>query len=845
MKKNVLKRGICLLLTIMLLLGNIPAVFAAEDSGECGEGVTWKLADGVLTISGEGEMEEYGEDSDAPWHESADTITEIVIERGITHIGAQAFDACSVVSVSIGETVETIGKNAFQDCKELKELVIPASVTSIGEDIFASSPKVADVYFGGTKAAWEELKCEVPEGGFVHYNTTTVAGHWETKTVESTCEALGYTAEVCECEYVRNKVDAEGEKPDHTWADATCTAPKTCSVCGATEGEPVHTYNQEVVDEKYLKSPATAETKAVYYKSCVCGAKGEETFEVDTHTEHVYDKEVAVDQYLKSAATCTAKAVYYKSCACGEKGEETFEAGELAEHVCDKEVATEDYLKSAATCTAKAVYFKSCECGEKGEETFETGEFADHVFDKEVVDEKYLKSAATAETNAVYYKSCVCGEKGEETFEVEAHTEHVYDKEVVAEKYLKSAATCTAKAVYFKSCECGAKGEETFETGELAAHDLGQWTTTKEATCTEAGSKSRKCSRCDFAETETIAKTEHQYTSAVTAPTCTAGGYTTHTCAKCGHSYTDTAVAKLGHAMGQWVKVKEATPVAEGQEKRTCSRCGTVENRTTTYQGNALVLKDADLLKQDTVWINGMPYPVKGSGNNKYVELPSAAECLLVTYTYHVGDAKDVHTQYPTGMKVYRVTKGASGFQAAHIPALDNLLQYSGSSIRITGKKGIRMITSLTKSNKAALTGAGLAGYKLLEYGTMLCWSSEIKAGDALVLGKSFTRSNFAYKRGVADPVFATSGNLTQYTNVLVGFNNDQCKDDIAMRPYIILEDAAGKQVTLYGGTIHRSIGYIAYQNRNVFKSGTESYKYVWSIIHHVYGKKYDADYKG
>ena len=404
-------------------------------------------------------------------------------------------------------------------------------------------------------------------------------------------------------------------------------------------------------------------------------------------------------------------------------------------------------------------------------------------------------------------------------------------------------ATCAEVGSKSRKCE-NCSETETEEIAKLD-HVMGEWSTTKEATCTEAGSKSRKCSRCDFAETETIAKTEHQYTSAVTAPTCTAGGYTTHTCAKCGHSYTDTAVAKLGHAMGQWVKVKEATPVAEGQEKRTCSRCGHVETRAVAYQGNALILKDAELLKQDTVWINGMPYPVKGSGNNKYVELPSAAECLMVTYTYHVGDAKDVHTQYPTGMKVYRVTKGASGFQAAHIPALDNLLQYSGSSIRITGKKGIRMITSLTKSNKAALTGAGLAGYKLLEYGTMLCWSSEIKAGDALVLGKSFTRSNFAYKRGVADPVFATSGNLTQYTNVLVGFNNDQCKDDIAMRPYIILEDAAGKQVTLYGGTIHRSIGYIAYQNRNVFKSGTESYKYVWSIIHHVYGKKYDADYKG
>ena len=254
-----------------------------------------------------------------------------------------------------------------------------------------------------------------------------------------------------------------------------------------------------------------------------------------------------------------------------------------------------------------------------------------------------------------------------------------------------------------------------------------------------------------------------------------------------------------------------------------------------------LLLSGEEFANQDTVWIEGLPYPIQGEGNDRYVELPTENDCYMVTYTYHTGDANDVHTQYPTGMKVYKVSDG----QITHIPQLDNLLQYSGASIRITGKKGIRMITSLTKTNKTALTGKGLAGFKLLEYGTALCFAHEIPQGDALVLGRDFTRSNYAYKKGVADPVFASTKDLIQYTNVLVGFSLDQCKDDIAMRPYIILEDAAGNQITLYGGTIYRSIGYIAYQNRTVFKPKTASYNYVWEIIHHVYGDKYDADYKG
>ena len=65
------------------------------------------------------------------------------------------------------------------------------------------------------------------------------------------------------------------------------------------------------------------------------------------------------------------------------------------------------------------------------------------------------------------------------------------------------------------------------------------------------------------------------------------------------------------------------------------------------------------------------------------------------------------------------------------------------------------------------------------------------------------------------------------------------------MRPYIILEDAEGNEVTLYGGIIRRSIGYIAWQNRNSFQPGDPAYDYVWEIIHYVYGDRYDEEYKG
>lgn len=60
--------------------------------------------------------------------------------------------------------------------------------------------------------------------------------HSYTQTVtEPDCINSGYTTNICECgdTYISDEVDALG----HTWSDATCAAPKTCSVCAITEGE--------------------------------------------------------------------------------------------------------------------------------------------------------------------------------------------------------------------------------------------------------------------------------------------------------------------------------------------------------------------------------------------------------------------------------------------------------------------------------------------------------------------------------------------------------------------------------------------------------------------------------
>ena len=222
------------------------------------------------------------------------------------------------------------------------------------------------------------------------------------------------------------------------------------------------------------------------------------------------------------------------------------------------------------------------------------------------------------------------------------------------------------------------------------------------------------------------------------------------------------------------------------------------------------------------LWVEGGEEPLSGDS----IDLKSPSSRLLTKYTEGTNTQGD---SYPSGMQVFKLDENN---HPTEITELGNLLRYSGCSIRITGKPGIRMITSLTKEAKAALTKADLAGYTLEEYGTVVAWDNG--SGDQ-PLTLSTGNSNFAYRKGVSDPVFANVGNLTQYTNVLVwdSLTDAQLAQDILMRPYIIL-NKDGQTVTLYGGTVSRSIGYVAQQNADAFPEGSAGYKYLHDIIDRV-----------
>ncbi|HAG13569.1 MAG TPA: hypothetical protein DCG49_06870, partial [Ruminococcus sp.] len=115
-------------------------VFAAEtvDSGTCGENLTWTLDDaGTLTISGTGEMTNWRSSNSMPWYDKRESIKNIVIKDGVTGIGDYAFNDNYLISVTIPDSVTSIGKNAFKYCTRMSSITIPDSVTIIGNSVFS------------------------------------------------------------------------------------------------------------------------------------------------------------------------------------------------------------------------------------------------------------------------------------------------------------------------------------------------------------------------------------------------------------------------------------------------------------------------------------------------------------------------------------------------------------------------------------------------------------------------------------------------------------------------------------------------------------------------------------
>ena len=759
------------------------------------------------------------------------SLTSITIPEGVTSIGNGAFGGCSnLPAITIPQNVSSIGERAFYSCTQLKEITFQGNAPTIGSSAFTDV--TATAYYPAGNATWTSDVMQ-NYGGTITWVPYDSHEHSYTAAVTApTCTERGYTTYTCDCgdSYVADYVDATGHTEETIPGKAaTCTEDgltdgKKCSVCG------------EILEEQQT-IPAGHNFVDGVCSGCgaitgSCGAKGDNLTYIlttdgvltifgsgDMKDYYDFHSTPWYNQRTKITSLVVMDGV-------NSIGYDTFEdCTNLISVLLPNSVSRIEYA-AFNNCSKLSTITIPEGLASLGDYAFSGCSSLTAV----TVPEKITSIGQSVFSGCSSLKSITIPKGvssiGDYAFSGCSSLETIIiPKKVISigEGAFNECTSLSSITLYQGLISIG--DYAFFHCESLTSIDIPEGVTSIHDSV---------FGWCKNLTTVTIPKGVKYIGEDVFA--CCDSLETVH--------FLGNGIR--GNNSVFWTNVVAYYP--RGNTTWTQEIRDSYGSRVTWVEEGAerlLELAGTGLENEQVVWIDGVAVPVQKDESGKpYLILPEHCTPILVTYSFNTGSG-DRHAQYPTGMQVYRIVTTESGMTVEHIPELDNLLQYSGSSIRITGKKGIRMITSINQATRNALTGSGLAGFTLLEYGTALCRSSVLEGGAPLVLGTAGVKSNYAYLKDVADPVFKYTGGLIQYTNVLVGFSDEDCKEDIAMRPYIKLQDESGEVVTIYGGTVYRSIGYIAYQNRNAFKPGSEAYNYVWNIIHYVYGDQYDADYKG
>jgi len=456
-----MKKLLSMILVLCLMVSMMPMMASASttQSGTWGN-LNWVLDDdGTLTISGEGEMEDFSYSGRDAWRAYEDDIRKVIIEDSITSIGEAAFSGCSgLTSITIPDSVTSIRYRTFYQCSSLTSITIPDSVTSIGSYAFYYCSSLTSITIPDSVTS-------IGDRAFFGCSSLTSI------TIPDSVTSIGEAA-FLDCDSLTSITIPDSVTSIGDGAFYGCNRLTSIRFKGS---EPV--IGSDAF--KYVTATAYFPAGDASWNDVINYDYGGDITWVATWGEpgHIHKYTDTV-----TAPTCTDEGYAIHTCGCGYSYEEYIDA-------LGHKTVTDDAV--AATCTEDGLSEGShCEvCGEILVQQKTVPATGEHSWD-----EGKVTTEPTEESEGVKTFTCIsCEETKTEVLDKLDHV-HNYSKD-------ETHATCLEDGKIVYTCRCG---HSYTETQKATGHKWDEGKVTKEPAAGVLGEKAYNCSECGIKGTQSI-----------------------------------------------------------------------------------------------------------------------------------------------------------------------------------------------------------------------------------------------------------------------------------------------------------------------------------------------------
>ena len=207
-------------------ISNAGLVFASNGDGTCYLVGVYELKNTTVTVPQKSPSGDIVTGIAYGAFAGCESIKKVVLPSTVTFIGDMAFADCyNLKSIEMPKNLEIIGVGAFENCSQLTSIKLPKTLISIGLSAFANCSNLKSVSYEGTQEEWDEVDKDMnwdeTAGNDVSMKFDPCAfGHTYDNDKDTKCNVCEAVREIEEEEEVKTTEKSDPIEPDAEKAPA-------------------------------------------------------------------------------------------------------------------------------------------------------------------------------------------------------------------------------------------------------------------------------------------------------------------------------------------------------------------------------------------------------------------------------------------------------------------------------------------------------------------------------------------------------------------------------------------------------------------------------------------------